>query len=307
MGLRDSKQIARIVIDPVDHDVVYVAALGDLWKGGGERGIYKTTDGGLTWTQVLDAGPDAGGTELVMDPSNNKVLYAATYQRRRASWGMNGGGPDSGIWKTTDAGRTWTQLTKGLPAGPLGRIGLDVFRKNPSIVYARIEHDKEGGVYRSDDAGASWTQDERHQSAADVLQPDPDRSRQRQPGLRARHAAAALRRRRQDLPATTARRRSTWTSTRCGSTRTTRDHLMIGGDGGVGHHATTGARPDVWLPHLPVGQFYHVGYDMQDAVQRLRRAAGQQLLVRAQRGALAGRHRQRRLVRGPGRRRLRRR
>src|SRR6185437_7104551 len=129
MGLRESKQIARIVIDPVDHDVVYVAALGDLWKSGGERGIYKTADGGLTWTRVLDAGPDAGGTELVMDPTNNKVLYAAMYQRRRASWGMNGGGPNSGIWKSSDAGRTWVRLTKGLPEGPIGRIGLDIFRK----------------------------------------------------------------------------------------------------------------------------------------------------------------------------------
>ena len=101
MGLRDSKQIARIVIDPIDHDVVYVAALGDLWKSGGDRGIYKTSDGGLTWAKVLDAGPDAGGTELLMDPANNKVLYAAMYQRRRASWGMNGGGPASGLWKST--------------------------------------------------------------------------------------------------------------------------------------------------------------------------------------------------------------
>ena len=137
--------------------MVYVAALGDLWKPGGERGIYKTTDGGLTWTRVLDAGPDAGGTELVMDPSNNKVLYAATYQRRRASWGFNGGGPNSGIWKSTDAGRTWARLTKGLPEGQLGRIGLDLWRKNPNVVYARVEHAKQGGVYRSDDGGASWT------------------------------------------------------------------------------------------------------------------------------------------------------
>ena len=113
MGLKDSRQIARIIVDPVDYDVVYVAALGNLWAAGGERGLYKTTDGGLTWTKVLDAGPDAGVTELVMDPSNNKVLYAATYQRRRSSWGFNGGGTASAIHKTTDAGRTWTKLTQG--------------------------------------------------------------------------------------------------------------------------------------------------------------------------------------------------
>ena len=103
MGLADSRQVARIVVDPVDFDVVYVAALGDLWTAGGERGVYKTTDGGLTWERVLFVDDDTGATELVMDPTNNKVLYAATYQRRRTSWGMNGGGPGSGIWKSTDA------------------------------------------------------------------------------------------------------------------------------------------------------------------------------------------------------------
>jgi len=156
MGLRDSKHIARIIIDPIDHDVVYVAALGSLYGPGKERGVFKTTDGGLTWTNVLFVDQDTGATELVQDPSNNKVLYAATYQRRRATWGMNGGGPGSAIHKSSDAGRTWTKLTNGIPAGPLGRIGMDVYRKNPNIVYARIEHESESGTYRSDDAGLTW-------------------------------------------------------------------------------------------------------------------------------------------------------
>ena len=91
-----------------------------------------------------------------MDPSNNKVIYAATYQRRRATWGFNGGGPGSAMWKSSDAGRTWTKLTQGVPTGPLGRIGMDVYRANPNIVYARIEHAKESGTYRSDDAGQTW-------------------------------------------------------------------------------------------------------------------------------------------------------
>ena len=156
MGLRDSKHIARIIVDPVDHDVVYVAALGSLWGAGKERGVFKTTDGGVTWTNVLFVNEDTGATELVQDPSNNKVLYAATYQRRRATWGFNGGGLGSGIHKSSDAGRTWTKLAGGIPAGPLGRIGLDIYRANPNILYARIEHQSESGTYRSDDAGLSW-------------------------------------------------------------------------------------------------------------------------------------------------------
>ena len=262
MGLRDSKQIARIVIDPVDHDVVYVAALGDLWHSGGERGIYKTSDGGVTWTRVLDAGPDAGGTALVMDPTNNKTLYAATYQRRRASWGMNGGGPQSGIWKSTDAGRTWTRLSKGLPEGALGRIGLDVFRRNTSIVYARVEHPKQGGVYRSDDAGQSWTKMGstnmrpmyfgiirvdpenalRIYSPATPLQVSDDGGKTfRSDGARTIHV---------DFHAM-------WINPHDA------DHMMIGGDGGVGITYDKG-KSWMWLSHLAVGQFYHVGYDLQE-------------------------------------------
>ena len=156
MGLRASRQIARVIVDPVDFNVVYVAALGDLWASGGERGVYKTADGGLTWKRMLHVDDDTGATELVMDPSNDKVLYAATYQRRRAPWGMNGGGPGSGMWKSTDAGETWAKIESGIPAGPKGRIGMDIYRANPHVLYARVEHATESGVYRTDDAGASW-------------------------------------------------------------------------------------------------------------------------------------------------------
>ncbi|MBI3567087.1 MAG: glycosyl hydrolase [Gemmatimonadetes bacterium] len=262
MGLRDSKQIARIVIDPVDHDVVYVAALGDLWKGGGDRGIYKTTDGGLTWAKVLDAGPDAGGTALVMDPTNDKTLYAATYQRRRASWGMNGGGPSSGIWKSTDAGRTWTRLSKGLPEGPMGRIGLEVWHKDPSVVFARVEHEKQGGVYRSDDAGVTWRKmggTNMRPMYFGIIRVDPDND------LRVYLPATPLQL--SDDGGKTFRSdgantihvdlHAMWVNPHDG------DHMMIGGDGGVGITYDKG-KHWMWLPHLPVGQFYHVGYDMQE-------------------------------------------
>src|SRR4051794_30124554 len=115
VGLKASKHINRIVIDPRNNDVVWVAATGPLFGAGGERGVYKTTDGGKTWKQTLKVDEDTGANDLVMDATDNRILYASTYQRRRTACCMNGGGPGSGIWKSTDAGDTWTRLTNGLP------------------------------------------------------------------------------------------------------------------------------------------------------------------------------------------------
>jgi photosystem II stability/assembly factor-like uncharacterized protein len=129
MGLRTSRHINRIVIDPRDNNIVFVAATGSLWGPGGDRGVYKTTDGGKTWKQVLKVDDDSGANDLVMDPSNSQILYASTYQRRRTACCMNGGGPGSGIWKSTDEGETWSRLKNGVPEGPLGRIALDVYRR----------------------------------------------------------------------------------------------------------------------------------------------------------------------------------
>ena len=140
MGLRTSRYINRIVIDPRNNDIVFVAATGSPVGPGGERGVYKTTDGGKTWKQVLKVDDDTGANDLVMDPTNSQILYASTYQRRRTACCMNGGGPGSGIWKSTDGGETWTRLkATAFPDGPLGRIGLDVYRKRPNILYALIE------------------------------------------------------------------------------------------------------------------------------------------------------------------------
>jgi photosystem II stability/assembly factor-like uncharacterized protein len=156
MGLRDTQHIGRVIIDPVEPDTVYVAALGRLWGPNDERGVFKTTDGGRTWSKVKFIDQDTGVVDMVMDPNNRHVLYAAAYQRRRAPWGFNGGGPGGGVYKTSDAGRTWTKLTTGLPSGIVGRIGLAIYRKDPRVLYATIEHRTEGGTYRSDDGGETW-------------------------------------------------------------------------------------------------------------------------------------------------------
>jgi photosystem II stability/assembly factor-like uncharacterized protein len=134
VGLKASRHINRIIIDPRDNDVVWVAATGPLFGPGGERGIFKTTDGGKTWKQTLRVDDDTGANDLAIDLSNDKILYASTYQRRRTACCMNGGGPGSGIWKSTDGGGTWTRLKTGLPDGSLGRIALDVYRRRPNIV-----------------------------------------------------------------------------------------------------------------------------------------------------------------------------
>jgi photosystem II stability/assembly factor-like uncharacterized protein len=145
LGLRSSRMINRIVIDPRDNNIVFVAATGSLWGPGGERGIFKTVDGGKTWKQTLKVDDDTGANEVAMDPSNSQILYATTYQRRRSECCFNGGGPGSGIYKSTDGGETWTRLSGGVLDGPLGRIAIDVYRKRPNILYALIEGPAAGG------------------------------------------------------------------------------------------------------------------------------------------------------------------
>lgn len=157
MGLKTSEHIAKILVDPRDSRVVFVAAQGPLWSEGGERGLYKTTDGGKTWKAVLAVDAHTGVTDVVMDPGRPDILYAATYQRRRHVWGMVDGGPGSGIFKSLDGGQTWTKLKEGLPKEDMGRIGLAVPEGEPDTVYATIEAaNKAGGFFRSTDGGRTW-------------------------------------------------------------------------------------------------------------------------------------------------------
>jgi photosystem II stability/assembly factor-like uncharacterized protein len=157
LGLADTHHIGRIAVHPTNPDVAYVAALGHLWGPNKERGVFRTRDGGKTWTNTKFIDEDTGFVDLAMDHQSPQTLYAASYQRRRTPYGFNGGGPGSGLWKTTDGGDTWKKLTEGLPSeGDVGRIGVTVYRGDPRIVYALVEHAKQGGTYRSDDKGETW-------------------------------------------------------------------------------------------------------------------------------------------------------
>jgi photosystem II stability/assembly factor-like uncharacterized protein len=297
MGLGTSRYISRIVIDPRNNDVVLVAVPGNLWGAGGERGIYKTTDAGRTWKQVLKVDEDTGGNDLVMDPSNSQILYATTYQRRRTECCMNGGGPGSVIWKSTDGGETWKRLTEGIPGGPLGRIAVDLSRHRPNILYALIEgptapggrggpggaggaggeeapgaagggrstisqgvNQTPTGLYRSDDAGATWRKVNNANPRPmyfSQVRVDPN-----DPDVVFFGGV--------DLHKTTdgGKTVNTAAASKIHSDHhaiwidpSNSNHVMIGNDGGL---AITYDQAKTWtfLPNLPVGLFYHVSYDM---------------------------------------------
>lgn len=157
VGLKKSEHIGRIVVDPRDSKVVFVAAEGPLWSSGGDRGLYKTKDGGKTWERILNVSENTGFSDLVMDPSDPDTMYAAAYQRRRHVWTLIDGGPESAIYKTTDGGLTWNKLKNGLPTVDLGRIGLAIAPTNPNVVYATVEAaEQKGGIFRSIDKGLNW-------------------------------------------------------------------------------------------------------------------------------------------------------
>ena len=154
-GLRETHHVGRIVIHPRNPDVVFVAALGRLWGPSPERGLYRTRDGGKKWERVLTIDADTGVVDVAMD-RDGRTLFAAAYQRRRRAWGFVGGGPGSALYRSLDGGDTWQKLGAGLPDGNVGRIGVEISRSEPDIVYAIVEH-KDGGVFRSQDRGTTWT------------------------------------------------------------------------------------------------------------------------------------------------------
>jgi photosystem II stability/assembly factor-like uncharacterized protein len=157
VGLETSEHLAKVLVDPRNSNVVYVAAQGPLWNAGGDRGLYKTTDGGKTWKAVLSISENTGVSDVLFDPRNPDVLYAAAYQRRRHVWTLIDGGPESGIYRSTDAGQTWRKVNKGLPDGDKGRIGLAISPANPDVLYATVEATKDqSGFFRSENGGESW-------------------------------------------------------------------------------------------------------------------------------------------------------
>lgn len=262
MGLRDTKHIGRIVIDPLNANNVYVAAVGHLWGQNTERGVFKTTDGGATWKKVLFVDQKTGATDLVIDPKNPKVLLAAMYQRERTSWSFNGGGPGGGIYKSVDAGLTWKKLSKGLPTGDLGRIGLDIFAADGKVVFATVEA-KEGGVFRSLDAGETWeavAKTNVRPSYYSQIRVDPkDKNRVYTLGSNRGFYVS------NDSAKTFV---DTGVSGVHGEDHAlwidpdNTNHLIVGGDGGVSISWDRGATWDFRM-NMPIGQFYEIDVDMK--------------------------------------------
>lgn len=167
MGLENSEHIGKIVINPNNSDEVWVAAQGPLWKSGGDRGLYKTSDGGKTWNKTLDISEHTGVSDIAIDNRDYKTIYVSAYQRRRHVWTLINGGPESAIYKSVDGGENWNKLSKGLPSGDVGRIGLAISQTNPDKVYAIIEaNESQGGFYASTDRGESWKKRSSHVSSS---------------------------------------------------------------------------------------------------------------------------------------------
>ncbi|HTX35754.1 MAG TPA: hypothetical protein VME43_12065 [Bryobacteraceae bacterium] len=270
LGLEQTHHIGRIVVNPTDPNIVYVAALGDLWGPNKERGVFMSTDGGAHWTQPLFIDEDTGVSDIAIDPQSPNILYAAAYQHRRTVFGYNGGGPGSGLYRSTDAGLHWTKLVggnnstlgRGLPArGDIGRCAVEVYRRNSNIVYALIEHATLGGVYRSEDKGVTWARmsdTDPRPSYFSQIRIDPNNDQKiwlggvnmymSEDGGRT-FSQARFRDVHSDVHAI-------WIDP------ANSDHLLSGNDGGIWVTWDSGHN---WehINNLALGQFYEVSYDFQ--------------------------------------------
>ncbi len=269
LGLEETRHIGKIEVDPRDPDVAFVAALGNLWAPSEERGVYRTRDGGRTWDRVLFVDRYTGAVDLVMDPSNPDVLYAASYQRMRRAWGFNGGGPGSGIYKTTDGGETWRELTNGIPAGDKGRIGLAIAASNPQVLNALIEHpDPDAqGVYRTEDGGTTWErvnpQNIRPMYYSEIFIDPNDENRVYTLATRSYVSEDGGRTFTQiAVPPTYdvgvhADHHALWIDPHDS------EHLYLGGDAGL-HESYDGGVTFRKVNNFPIAQFYAIGVDMRE-------------------------------------------
>ena len=262
-GLRETRHISRIQVHPRDPDIAYVAAVGNLWRESPERGVYKTLDGGDSWELVLHLDDHTGAIDLAMDPSDPNTLFAAMYSRRRTAWGFNGGGPGSGLYRTVDGGASWTRLEEGLPEGELGRIGLDIYRRDGDLVFATVQARRgQSGVYGSTDGGDTWEKlsstnpRPMYFSQIRVDPNDPQRiyvggrnlMRSDDGGKTFSDDGAT------DVPLD---HHALWIDP------ANSNHLLLGSDGGV---STSFDRSETWrfYDNLPIAQFYEIGFDYRN-------------------------------------------
>ena len=262
MGLKDTQSIGRVVVHPTNSNIVYVAALGHLWGPNKERGVFKTTDGGATWTQSLYINDDTGVSDIAIDPQSPNTLYAAAYQRRRTAFGYNGGGPDGGIYKTVDGGAHWAKLTKGLPTtGDIGRCAVEVYRKNPNIVYVLVENNAMGGIFRSEDKGFTWTRmssTNPRPSYYSQVRVDPNSDQKvwvlGAPLYLSEDGGKTFREDR--WPKIHSDFHAMWIDP------ADSDHVILGSDGGITVTYDSGRSWD-YLNNLPLAQFYEIAYNME--------------------------------------------
>jgi photosystem II stability/assembly factor-like uncharacterized protein len=262
-GLKDSQHITGIIVHPEEPDTLWVAAQGSLWAKGGERGVFKTTDAGETWTKVLGGGEWTGAASLVIDPRDPDVLYAATWQHHRTVAAYMGGGPETGIYRTTDGGETWEELTEGLPEGNMAKIGLAISPQDPDVIYAAIElNRREGGVYRSTDRGASW--EKRSDAVAGATGPHYYQELYASPHAEGRIYLVDVRMQVSEDGGKTFRRMNEADKHSDNHSLAFRaddpDYLLVGTDGGI-YESFDGEKTWRFVANLPVTQFYKVAVD----------------------------------------------